>query len=478
MRERADDVAIPSLMLGWGLLAVVLLAGALALVLVSVRFAPEVRPAEMPIAAYALLATALGVTFLSAIPLVRASAALGPASARRLLTAIIALGALCRLLLLASEPVLEADHNRYLWDGGVTAHGFNPFSLAPAEVSALAYHDPRLELSKAAAPVFERISYPDLKTIYPPVAQAAFALAHMLSPWSLLAWRCVCLAGEALTLVLLLALLARAGRSPLWCVLYWWNPLVLKEIANSAHMEAVLMPLVLGALWFAAGGRHLAATVALGLAIGAKLWPVVLVPLLLRPLAGRPLRLLACLIVLAALACAMAAPVLIGGLDGTSGFVAFAAHWSTNNALVPQLERLLAFVLAADPPAGRIVRAGLALALLAAAVSLAARPIADARDLLLRAYLTLSALVLLSPAQFPWYLLWVLPLAAVVPGWGWQVAAALMPLYYTAFHFRVTGAPLVFDHGIVWLIWVPVWLALAADARRSLAGFRHARPEG
>jgi hypothetical protein len=454
---------------GWTAAALALVGATAAAILASCSFAAGLPARDMPILPFALALAAAGALFLLLVPLIRRTEELRPCAARRLLLPIFVVGVALRLMLLASEPVLEVDFYRYLWDGALTANGHNPFATAPARVRDLGYDDPRLELSKAAGDVFERISYPELKTVYPPVAQAAFALAYLIEPWSLTAWRIVALAGDMATFLLLVALLRAAGRSPLWSALYWWCPLVLKEIANSAHMEAVLLPFVLGSLLLTVRRRPLAATVVLGLAIGTKLWPVMLVPLVLRPLAGRPQMLAAALALLVAMLALCAWPVWRGGLDATSGFVGFANHWATNSAHFPALERLVALAVAGEPQSllpGRIVRLLSAAIVLGTALWLARRPIADAIDLLQRAFVVVSVLVLLSPAQFPWYVLWVLPLAVIRPGLGWHVAAALMPIYYTAFHFIARGSYATYGTMVIWLLWVPIWLALAADVWR------------
>lgn len=455
----------------WLALAVVLLLSVGAAILASAFFSPERPAATLPILLFSAMFTAVGLIALSAIPLVERSWQLIPRDRRRLLVLVFTVGLGLRLLLLASEPILEVDFYRYLWDGALTAHGHNPYAVAPASVAALPYDDPRLELSKAASAVFERISYPELKTIYPPVAQAAFALAHLIGPWSLEAWRLVCIAADVGTFAMIAALLAAVGRSPLWVALYWWNPLVLKEIVNSAHMEAILLPLVLGALLLTIRGRHLAAVVCLGLAFATKLWPIMLVPLAMRPLLASPSRLLLANAALIAIIAGAVLPVWLGGLDETSGFVGFANHWTTNSALFPALQRGVAALVgdAESNPvlSGRIVRGGSAGAVLAFAIWSAWPPLRDARDLVSRAYRIVTLLLLLSPAQFPWYVLWVLPLAITQPGIGWHVAAAIMPLYYSAFHLLAIGAYWVFEAVIVWMIWVPVWFALARDAARA-----------
>ena len=468
----------------WLLLAAGLALGCLAAIATGQRFAPGMPRDDMPMLVFALALSAAGALFLLARPLLQCTAGMAaPAGWRCGWIGAFGVGLGLRLLLLASEPILEVDFNRYLWDGGTVARGYNPYAVAPARIGALPYDDPRLELSKAAGSVFDQISYSELKTAYPPVAQAAFALAHLIEPWSLTAWRMVAIAAEISTFVLLVALLRACGRNELWSVLYWWNPLVLKETVNSAHSEVVLLPFLLGSLLLAVRGRPIAATGALGLAVGVKLWPVLLLPLVLRPLIGHPMRLAGALALVSAMLVTFAAPVWLGGLDQSSGFVSFASHWTTGSALFAVLERVAA--VAVGVPAseslmpGRIVRLVSALAVFSLAVKLAWAPIAGPRELIRRIYITATVLLLLSPAQFPWYVLWCLPLAVLQPGIGWHVATATLPLYYTAFHFRQIGTYAIFETWIVWLIWVPVWAALAWDwwrARWTPAGGNGNRP--
>ncbi|MFM9939138.1 MAG: glycosyltransferase 87 family protein [Hyphomicrobiaceae bacterium] len=457
----------------WWVIAAGLAVAVILAIQASGAFAPG-RPATgMPILAFAGGLLASGLVFLGVIPLLRRSERLDQQATRRLLALVIGVGLGLRVALLASEPILEVDFNRYLWDGGLTAHGLNPYSVAPGDVARLAYDDLRLELSKSATPVFERISYADLKTIYPPVAQAWFALAHLIAPWSLTAWRCVAIGADVVTLVLLLALLRDVGRSPLWVALYWWCPLVLKEVVNSAHMEAVLLPTLLASLVLTVRHRSLAATAMLVLAIGTKLWPVMLVPIVLRRLIGHPARLAAALAILAGGAVVIVLPVWLGGIDQSSGFVGFATHWATNSAHFPMLEGMVRWVLGAAATSvvpGGFVRLLSAAGVLAFALWLARRPHASAEEFIQRVFWVTSALLLLSPAQFPWYVLWVLPLATLTAGWGWHVAAAVMPLYYSAFHFQTTGTFWIYEAALVWVLWLPIWLVLAWDVWRMCRG--------
>ncbi len=388
----------------------------------------------------------------------------------RLLLAVIVVGIALRGVLFATEPILEDDYYRYLWDGGVAAHGINPYALAPSE----APHEPEgaiiSRLASDAGIVLERINHPDLKTIYPPVAQAAFALAHWIKPWSMTAWRSVCLGGELVTLGLLIALLNATGRSPLWVALYWWNPLVIKELVNSAHMEAIVLPLVFGALLLGVKRWPVTSVAILGLAIGAKVWPAMLAPLLLRPLLGDPKRLFAAVLLLGSMTALWAMLPLLGGLDATSGFVAYASYWKTNSALFPALERLVSSLLATAAldaeGAGQIVRGIVVLAVGAIALRLAARPWASALELMRRASIMSAALFLLSPAQFPWYATWTLPFLCFLPSLALLGLTVTLPFYYASFYFHPRDIYYVFRDYLVWLIWLPIWSGLMIEGLR------------
>jgi alpha-1,6-mannosyltransferase len=455
----------------WGGIAAGLILAAGVLVAFRGRFDYAFELIDIPAIAFAV---GLGLTGLMVLPLpwlIRQSAALEARDARRLLAFVVVVGFALRAILFVTEPVLEDDYYRYLWDGGVTAHGHNPFALAPASALEQGEETAVGRLAIAAGVVMERINHPDLKTIYPPVAQAAFALAHVIAPWSVQAWRLVCLAGEAATLALLLALLKAAGRDPLWATLYWWNPLIIKEMINSAHMEAILLPLILGALLLGVRKRSLVAVGLLGLAAGAKLWPILLAPLLLRPLLERPRMLALAAALLAVMMLAWAIPPWLGGIDETSGFVAFAQNWQTNSALFLVVVRIAdAAVAILHVPAERaalLARGGLGLIVAAMALWQARTPCTDASALMRKAGVVAAALFLLSPAQFPWYAAWMIPFLAFRPSLALLALTALLPVYYASFHFLARDQYDVFRHGLVWLIWLPVWAALGFEAWRA-----------
>jgi hypothetical protein len=102
-------------------------------------------------------------------------------------------------------------------------------------------------------------------------------------------------------------------------------------------------------------------------------------------------------------------------------------------------------------------------------VALATRPIGGTDDLLGRASAVVAALLLLAPAQFPWYAVWLAPFLAFRPWTGLLLLAATLPLYYLLFHFTARDQTATFETVVVWMIWVPVWVALASEAALQLA---------
>ncbi len=417
---------------------------------------------------------ALGVTagalFLTLPSLIRRTA-----NRRALFLWMLGVGLAMRLVLLPSTPILEDDYHRYLWDGAVVATGHDPYLYAPADVSEGAAPESLQQLEASAGEVLERINHPEVRTVYPVLAQAFFAGAHALLPFSLEAWRGVLLLADVTSLALLLFLLKTLGRSPLWAALFWWNPLLVKELINSAHMDGLLLPFLIGALLLTLRGRHWFANFALACAVGVKLWPIVLWPFFLRPGFGkRGAYLLAVLFF--SIPCGLfLLPQFLAGLDEGSGLAVYGRQWEMNDALFLLVLEFAKGILAALSLVGSAPDAarGLVLfAVLGASLWLARSP---GEAALCRGMLLVTALLfLLSPAVFPWYYAWLVPLLVLSPKLSLLTLTVTLPLYYLRFVFADAGRADIFDFGIVWIEVVPVLLLFAWEERgrwREKRGF-------
>lgn len=390
---------------------------------------------------------------------------------------VLLVGAAMRLVMMCSTPSLEDDFYRYLWDGAVLAHGFNPYAYPPgAVVSGSASVPPALQqLGAQAGVALSRLNHPHLTTIYPPVAQAAFALAHLMAPFSLTAWRLVLWCFDMATLAVLWVILRNLQLPAALLAVYWWNPLVVKEIFNSGHMDVIALPFVLGAVWLSLKGRVGGSLFALGLGVGAKLWPLALIPLLVRPWYRDPGKLAAGLGLLGLTLAALFLPVYGAGQGSLTGFLAYSRAWEMNDAIFKALNWGVGFTVGLAGSGGassQLLTRLIMLALVAAWVGwLARRPWADGLDLCRKCLFALAALFLLSPAQFPWYFSMVAPFLVMYPQPSLVLLTALLPLYYLRYYFLAAGRVEWFDYGLVWLEYLPVCLLIIWEWR---SGYRPA----
>ncbi|HLC16794.1 MAG TPA: hypothetical protein VJL89_11285, partial [Thermodesulfovibrionia bacterium] len=338
-------------------------------------------------------------------------------SQNRTLLLILAVGLILRVNMLFSTPMLEDDYYRYLWDGAVVSHGINPYIYSPKHIMNQ-QNNPLASLAFESGHVIERVNHPDLRTIYPPVAQAAFSLAYWLQPWSLIAWRIVLLLCDLISLGLLMFILKKLHLPLALILVFWWNPLYVKEVFNSGHMEGVLVPFLFGFILFVSYNRHFSALICLVLAAAVKLWPVVLLPVLLRPFLSDVKRLLVFIALFCLLMAGMFWPVYMAGFGTKSGFIAYGQFWQMNDSLFTLIFWASRFVFNLFDMdihvRSQLVAKGVVLFILAVlTVFVSQRNYPGGEEFSKRCLIITAGLFLLSPTQFPWYSVWFLPFLAV-----------------------------------------------------------------
>ena len=222
------------------------------------------RPGEPELAAFFLLVAWTGLPVAGLYLHVRARGEPFP------IGRLFAWAVVFRLCGLAGGPFFEDDFYRYLWDGYRFATTGTPYGAAPEAF----FVDPAVPALFQG--VLDGVNYPELPTIYAPVTQAIFLLAYWLQPASVVPLQVILIAIDLAAVALLLRLAPARN-----VLLYAWCPLVIKEIAFTAHPDGAGACLLLAAIVLARGGRWPAVAVCLGLAAGSKTFGLVLVPLLL-----------------------------------------------------------------------------------------------------------------------------------------------------------------------------------------------------
>ncbi|TWU40220.1 hypothetical protein Q31b_35650 [Novipirellula aureliae] len=464
----------------------------------------------------------------------------------RMLRLVIGSAIVFRVVMLFSLPIQEVDIYRYLWDGAVSTAGVSPFRYSPGQVSSvdLASNEDE-DLSRLAkmrdddpalAEILNRVHFPELPTIYPPTSQTVFAAANLTTPHSssvmtrvfiMKAWL---IGFDIATLFVVIGLLRRCAKPIGLCVIYAWCPLLMKEVANSGHLDAIAvflttlgLYLVVRSLGFQPGnkktqarslGYAVLASIVLALAVGAKLYPIILAPLvffsLARKLGWR-------FTVAPTVAFAVTTAVLLSAMlpgersvsdreqvhDPSLGVVTFLRRWEMNDFLfliiienikptagrgphetawftvIPESVRVtmvdsVAAGFDIDPSEApfMIARAMTAAIFFIFAITLAWRTAAkDSAHFCEAAFLTIAWFWLLCPTLNPWYWTWALPLLPFARGRAWLAVSGLVPIYYLRFwldyHFpttavlgtRYTGVAF-YDFIITWIEFAPWFVVL------------------
>ena len=147
------------------------------------------------------------------------------AATRRTRMAPLLVAALAfRVIAACAPPSLSDDVYRYVWDGRVQLHGFHPYRHAP--------EDPALDALRDAD--WTRINHPELRTIYPPLAQGLF-LALAAVDAGPLGFKLTLGIADFAVVLSLCALLRTLGLPADRAILYAWNPLAVLETAASAR---------------------------------------------------------------------------------------------------------------------------------------------------------------------------------------------------------------------------------------------------
>jgi hypothetical protein len=333
------------------------------------------------------------------------------ASPRRLL---LLCAAAFRLTLLFRTPDLSDDVYRYLWDGRVAASGASPYAFSPADAP------------ESFSPELRRlVSYLEFRSVYPPLAQAAFRVVASLPGDGLFAMKALFAAADVAIVALLFASGGAGAR--FGAALYAFHPLPVTEVAGQGHIDALGVALLLASVVYASRRRTVLGGFAFAAAALVKYVPLAAtLPFLRRGklwFAGAALVAAATVWLLAASA----------GVSPAVGLGPYATRWQFNSVIYPAVS---AAVDAAELPSRTkeayeswkakresrpwmqrlfpyfytafFARALLGILLAAALLAIAA----TVKELELAVFASLAALLLASPTLHPWYLLWVLPFAA------------------------------------------------------------------
>lgn len=323
-----------------------------------------------------------------------------------------------------------------------SANSVNDFESIPESTRQV--ENAAIDKTAIWSDIRDNVNHAEVTTIYPPLAQVVFQLSYFLAPGSVAMMKIV-LVGCELIGILFLILTLRRLNLPEWSViLYAWNPLMIKVFAGSGHADAILVAAICATAYFLVRGSRVGIAGAFGLAILAKLSPVILLPFVFRRIGWKW-----SLFTIAVVAAGYF-PFLDAGQNLFAGFLRFAREWEFNAGFFGLVQWLMSGMLIDPSFAARQV-SGIVLIGLIGFLTLK-------DDLSIESFLTFGALVIgstivLSPTVMPWYLSWVLPLAVLARQYVWFYFSFLV---LAAFHVLIEveeyAAVLWLEHGVFYLL--------------------------
>ena len=378
---------------------------------------------------------------------------------RALLGTIFAFTILFNLVLLPSWPSLSDDMFRYVWDGRVQAAGISPYRHASNAPQLADLRDDT---------IWQSMNRKDAVTIYPPFAQMIFAATWRIFPDSVIGFKLVMIGATLLAGWLLVLLLKALEQPPERVLIFLWNPLLIFEVAHAGHVDALYLPLMVGAFWLRARKRtgwraEAGIGVLLGLATLVKLYPAILaVPLWsLRDAGGQRRWRLALPVALLLTVLAGYAVYLQPGVD-TLGFLPKYGKEFFN--MSPLIHLLIDWGVTHRIPWYQFANRGMPLLVGLVSLIFVLFPARTARQAILHCFWPIGLYLLINQNLFSWYALWLLPLIALDlrfsfrAALAWWVFTGTIALSYT---FFISGKE---QSWAIWLEFTPVYALLILAA--------------
>lgn len=327
---------------------------------------------------------------------------------------IMSFAFLFRLTLVFHSPVGSDDIYRYLWDGKVSAHGINPFALAPTDSALVSLHTAELP---------SKVNFPSMRTIYPPLAQGLFHVSHLLFGDSLVGLKLLLVLADLLTILILYKLFSVRPEALL---VYAWSPLPVLYFGLDGHIDALGIPLLFVALYLLQQGKVMQGALSVGLSALAKLYPLFVAPFLFHLAKGWKKIVLVGIPVIV---------LLLGYLfywEPTGGVFESLVIFNTTFAFNGSLFQL-AYTFIGSNEKAHLVSIALFLIWWITVFALD-------RSLLEKVFLAFVGFIVCAPTVHPWYLTWLAALLAV--RWSPAVFALLgvsVVSNWVVYEYRLNG---------------------------------------
>jgi hypothetical protein len=317
------------------------------------------------------------------------------------------------MILINTQPTGSDDYYRYIWDGKVQTDGINPYLYAPNDSVLNHLHSELLP---------EKVSYPNIKTIYFPVSQWLFTLSYCLSGENAVGLKIIYLLFELITLIALYFLLRSFDIDLKYLLIYAALPLVTFQFFIDAHIDIVGTALMIVSIALYHYNRKLFSYILLGFSISIKPTGLLLLPFYFQNEA-----------VIKEKIKSVVTPIIVFVITfwpyiftaaPLNTLINYSVNWTFNGMIYNILNLFIS-----DNSIIRII-CGILFILLFSYLYFIKT------DWLSKIYLSLFLLMLFSPVVHPWYLIWfavLLPIVRSYSGIYFVSVISLTSITMTAF---------------------------------------------
>ncbi|MHA2224140.1 MAG: hypothetical protein ACXAC8_02975 [Candidatus Hodarchaeales archaeon] len=351
---------------------------------------------------------------------------------------LIFFAVLFQILILLTDVTLSDDLYRFFIEGKAVVNGVNPYVI-PVEDFPLNLQDE----------VFNKVNNAYSSSPYPPLALILFAILYYFgrSPFF---FRLFFSFAFIVSMVILNQLISHETRWKL--LIYAWNPLLHLETANGSHFEAIVVFLVMLAIWSINSKMRFLAGVFFLTAFLLKFYAIFLVIVFWRKLGknGMSIFLLGLFIYIFLV---VLEPLMVRGL------LIYAQNWYFNASVF--------WVLLGFLPDFNILKMLLGVIFIVILIRSGYTTEKNQESVHTRSLLVLGVFLLISPVFHPWYLFWIFPFVLLSDkmNYSWIFLSGLLIFSYHVY--------LTYDLTKIWLEsdimriieFVPFYISLLVENR-------------
>ncbi len=363
-------------------------------------------------------------------------------------------GIFFRILLLFSVPVMSQDFYRFIWDGRLLLHGYNPYLNLPSVlINTAGFNIAGAQQLVDGMGSLSATHY----TNYPPVNQLCFLLAALLAGKSIIGsvvvFKVLIIGADVGIFFFGKKLLKVFSLPEKNIFLYFLNPLVIIELTGNLHFEGVMILFLVASLYYLHKQNYSFSAGLLALSIGVKLVPLMFLPLFIRNIRLKKLLQFYFIIGLVLLLCFLP----FFSIQFVENYLNTVALWFVNfefNASIYYVIRSIGYTIKGYNIIGAVGKVTpFVIVCMVLAFSISKRN-KEVRFLITNMLLASSIYFFLSTTVHPWYIVSLVALS-VFTGYKfpivWSVVVMLSYYAYSNPLFKENSLLLFTEYSIVYL---------------------------